>query len=186
MEWYRIQRTDDAAYESLMKVFTESFPDSERRPREWFDRLVEGEPRFYCLAYGNADAILCYWRLMMEREGVLMPFVYVEYLAVRKELRGGGIGTEVMSEFLKRMNDVPVVLEVELPVCELTRKRVEFYERLGLRLMPEYYEQPSYGVVPGQELKLMLYAPCGLGVVSMSDMGQIIHREVYGVVNCRE
>jgi ribosomal protein S18 acetylase RimI-like enzyme len=170
----------------MMKVFMESFPESERRPREWFDRLVEGEPRFYCLTCGNGDAMLCYWMLMMERDGVHMPFVYVEYLAVRKELRGCGVGTELMSEFLKRMNDVPVVLEVELPVCELAQKRVEFYERLGLKLMPDYYEQPSYGVVPGQELKLMLYAPYGLGGMSIGDIAQIIHHEVYGVLNCWE
>ena len=171
MEWHRVQSTNDAAYEPMMRVFMESFPESERRPREWFDRLVEGEQRFYCLAYGNGDAMLCYWRLMMERDGVLMPFVYVEYLAVRKELRGGGVGTQVMGEFLRRMNDVPVVLEVELPVCGLTRKRVDFYERLGLKLMPDYYEQPSYGVVPGLEMKLMLYAPYGLGRMSVEDMG---------------
>jgi ribosomal protein S18 acetylase RimI-like enzyme len=104
----------------------------------------------------------------------------VEYLAVKEKLRGDGIGTRVMREFLSRMADVPVVLEVELPVCQLTRRRVGFYERLGLRLMPDFYVQPSYGVVPGLEMKLMVFAPCGMGGMAIGDMARVMRKEVYG------
>ena len=181
MDLYRITAADDARYELLMHLFMDSFPECERRPRMWFDRLVEEEPRFHCLTLGDGDAMLCYWDLMCLCDGVERGFVYVEYLAVREELRGRGIGTEVMRTFLESMGDVPVVLEVEPPVCRLTRSRVRFYERLGLRLMTDYYVQPSYGVVPGLEMRLMVSAPCGLGGLAVGDMARTLHSEVYGV-----
>ena len=130
--------------------------------------------------------MLCYLDLVWLCEGVERRFAYVEYLAVREERRGGGIGTRVMREFLGSMADVPVVLEVELPVCQLTRRRVGFYEKLGLRLMPDFYVQPSYGVVPGLEMKLMVYAPCGMGGMTMGDMAGVLHKEVYGAVNLQK
>ena len=186
MNLYRITTTDDVRYEPLMRLFMDSFPENERRPREWFDRLVREEQRFHCLTYGDGDGMLCYWDLVCLCEGVERRFAYVEYLAVREERRGGGIGTRVMREFLGSMADVPVVLEVELPVCQLTRRRVGFYEKLGLRLMPDFYVQPSYGVVPGLEMKLMVYAPCGMGGMTMGDMAGVLHKEVYGAVNLQK
>lgn len=181
MEGYRVLSVTDGAYSALMEVFVEAFPESERRPREWFDELVEREKRFHCMVYGNADAMLCYWELEGLVDGVKHPFVYVEYLAVRRELRGKGIGREVMSDFLHSVGDVPVVLEVEPPVCGLTRERVRFYERLGFRLLSDFYMQPSYGVVPGVELKLMVRVAGWHADVPIGEMIEVLHADVYGV-----
>ena len=187
MNLCRITDTDDAGYEPLMRLFMDSFPECERRPRGWFDRLVREEPRFHCMVCGMGDAMLCYWDLACEVDGVRRrPFVYVEYLAVREELRGGGMGSEVMREWLNGVGDVPVVLEVEPPVCALTRRRVRFYENLGFRLMPDYYVQPSYGVVPGLEMKLMVRAAGGQADVPIGEVIEVLHADVYGEVRSKK
>jgi len=175
MEFHRIVNKYGEAYGPMMEVFVASFPECERRPLDWFDWLLENEPRFHCVVYGRGDALLCYWEL----ESAGAPFAYVEYLAVNPKIRGKGVGTKVMNEFLKLMKGVPVLLEVELPVCQQTKRRVAFYERLGLTLIPDYYVQPSYGVMPGPEMKLMVSIREEEGIVTVADMADVVRKEVY-------
>ncbi len=166
----RITSCDDTLFTPLVDVFVESFPENERRPLPWFKELVETEPRFHCKVVSKGSlcaALLCYWQF----DG----FVYVEYLAVNPAIRSKGLGTLLMREFLDDIA-LPVVLEVEPPVSQLTERRVGFYQRLGFRLLPDNYVQPSYGVVPGLPLKLML---CGETTVTTTEMIRTIHREVY-------
>jgi hypothetical protein len=47
-------------------------------------------------------------------------------------------------------------------------------------MMPDFYVQPSYGVVPGLEMKLMVFAPCGMGGMTIGDMARVMRKEVYG------
>ncbi len=166
----RITSCDDTLFASLVDVFVESFPENERRPLSWFKELVETEPRFHCVVYPEelrCAALLCYWHF--DR------FVYVEYLAVNPAIRSSGLGSRLMQEFLDNIA-LPVVLEVEPPVSPLTERRIGFYQRLGFRLLPDNYIQPSYGVVPGLPLRLML---CGEISVTTTEMIRTIHREVY-------
>ncbi len=174
---YRITSCDDTLYPKLVEIFEASFPKSERRPLPWLKQLVESEPRFHCMAYiansslltphSSLNALLCYWHFG--------TFIYVEYLAANPSQRNAGIGTRLMSEFLADA-DAPVILEVEPPESELTERRIGFYRRLGFRLLPDAYEQPSYGVVPGIPLRLMLH---GEHTVPTAEMIKTIHREVY-------
>lgn len=180
MRLQRITENSGVLYERAWGILYDSFPESERRQKSSFDKLLRHEKRFHCMCEENAEALLCYWDFTSESD--CSPFVYVEYLAVAKALRGKGIGGELMGDFLESTNH-HVVLEVEPPVCELTRKRVAFYESLGLRILPDYYMQPSYGVVPGVELKLMVYKPKEKesADILIEQIVRKIHEEVYGV-----
>ncbi len=179
LQCHRITSCDDALLPELIEVFEASFPESERRPLHWFKELVETESRFYCIAYSDHSssltpnsslkALLCYWHFG--------AFIYIEYLATNPSERNGGMGTRLMQEFLASVG-APVVLEVEPPESELTRRRVGFYERLEFRLLPDDYVQPSYGVVPGLPLRLMIR---GEQSIPTSEIISTIHREVYGV-----
>lgn len=189
---YRIKSIDDVYYSSFLKLFEESFPEAERRPVEWLGELVEHEPRFHCVVYveqGDALskdvlALLCYWSLDTNHDGCAMctdsNFTYVEYLAVSPLLRGMGVGSDIMKRFVSQVNTI--ILEVEPPVCTLTQRRVAFYERLGFKLLPCDYWQPSYGVLPGVALRLMLHSgSCGGAVPSVDGMIESIHSCVYDV-----
>ena len=52
-------------------------------------------------------------------------FVYVEYLAVDPDIRGGGIGARILSQLRDGVRK-PVVLEVEPPFNELAKRRIQF------------------------------------------------------------
>lgn len=168
---------------SIEKLFIKSFPENERRPLDWFRELIVSEPCMHLVAYDakacpvatpEADecAMLCYWDFD--------TFIYVEYLAVDPSLRGKGIGRRIMEQLILDCNQ-PVILEVEPPTDPLTTRRIGFYHRLGFQLLPNPYLQPSYGVMPGIPLQLMLHSNnSSTPPPPVSKMVQIIHRHVYG------
>ena len=159
---------------AIEKLYTEAFPENERRPMQWFRLLLANEPAMHLVTYDD-QAMLCYWHFS--------TFIYVEYLAVDASLRGQGKGGSIISELVAK-NDVPVILEVEPPVDEITRRRVGFYMRMGFRLLPDRYMQPSYGVVPGIELRLMLAEKEEkMPLPPVAEMVRTIHERVYGVKN---
>ena len=75
-------------------------------------------------------------------------FVFVDYIAVDVEKRGAGIGTRMISGLVARAaaEGKFMVLEVDPPESEEDRKRIAFYQRLGLQLFPEiaYHRLWSY------------------------------------------
>lgn len=188
---------------AIERLFLTSFPESERRPLAWFRELAANEPRMHLVAYdgdarpvpthygdarpvsthdgephpGDAAltderAMLCYWNFG--------SFIYVEYLAVEPTMRGGGIGRRIM-ERLVNDSMLPVILEVEPPTDQLTTRRIAFYRRLGFQLLPHPYVQPSYGVVPGMPLRLMLHSlNAPVPPPPVSEMVRLIHCHVYG------
>lgn len=160
---------------AIEKLFMEAFPENERRPMEWFRQLLADEPAMHLVTY-DEQAMLCYWHFS--------TFIYVEYLAVDALLRGQGTGRRIMEKLIEEA-EVPVILEVEPPVDDLTRRRIGFYTRLGFCLLPDGYVQPSYGVVPGAELRLMLCKKDETKeMLSVAEMTKTIHERVYGVKQC--
>ena len=178
MEFYRIKKTSDAWFPAFRDCFEASFPESERRPPESLKDKIEHEDRFHCEVALQTEpdrqrflGLLCWWQF----DG----FCYVEYLAVSERLRGQGRGGKIIRA-LQAAVQQPVVLEVEPPADDITRRRVGFYQRQDFRLLPDDYMQPSYGIVPGLPLRLMLWKdlPAEWGV---QDLIRTLHREVYGV-----
>ncbi len=75
-------------------------------------------------------------------------------MAVNPELRGLGIGEGTLS--VLRVKFKVLILETELPLVELSQRRINFYKRNSFRLLERQYFQPSYGNnKPEVELKIM-------------------------------
>lgn len=77
--------------------------------------------------------------------------------------------------------DTPVVLEVEIPAEEMSKRRIGFYERLGYVLDDHVYYQPPYR--RGEEfleMRLMTYGDINLQQ-SFEEVKNCIYRDVYGV-----
>ena len=47
-------------------------------------------------------------------------------------------------EYLNQQISAPIVLEVELPETEMSKRRINFYKRIGYKLIQEEYYQPPY------------------------------------------
>ena len=142
-------------WNQIWSVYEQSFPMRERRSARAHAAAVTDED-FHTLAAfdeaGDFAALLFYW----EYENI----VYVEHLAVNPAMRGRNIGSALMSEFLKDFSPRTVVLEIEPPEDEISRRRKNFYLRLGMVANDFDYIHPSFVSGSGAEphpLVLMSY-----------------------------
>jgi RimJ/RimL family protein N-acetyltransferase len=107
-------------------------------------------------------------------------FVYVEHFAIDETARNGGFGAVAMKQFIAQATH-PVVLEVELPTDELSRRRIGFYERLGFIPDSHAYQQPPYNKGDSWlPMRLMAYGPIDLGE-SFDIIKACLYKEVYKV-----
>lgn len=123
-------------FESAWELYTSAFPESERHSRSWFLEALKREPAFHASVFpygGQLGALLFFWRTEY--------FVYVEHLAVTPSIRGRGLGKGVLSLL---SGNVPVILEIEPVVDEVTMGRLQFYERAGFSRLPYPHCQPPY------------------------------------------
>ena len=111
---------------------------------------------------------------------------YVEHFAVDPAVRGGGYGAAALQRLCAEAC-TPVVLEVEKPHDEMSRRRIGFYRRCGFVLSERPYVQPPYseGARP-LPLHLMFFAApsAGSDVVPDSFFCEVrdrLHRDVYRV-----
>lgn len=173
MELQRICSCDTAHYRFMESLLVQAFPVEEYRPLEELRTLTEEESRFHnhvIVDAGIPVGLITYWDFG--------DFHYVEHFAVAPELRNGGMGARVLACVKERLS-TPIVLEVEMPVEEMARRRVGFYGRQGFVLWENAYVQPPYR--PGGDSLPMRLMVCG-DLRSDRDFHRIektIHREVY-------
>lgn len=160
----------------IERIYTEAFPPEELRPVEDLRRRAE--------SHDNPLRLLIVRDDRNEIAGLITcwcfpGFTYVEHFAVDNSLRGRGIGSNAMREFLSSLS-VPAVLEVEpCGLNEMAARRIAFYEKLGLGIIDYDYVQPPYAPgLPEVRLKLMSTDPAK---THPSEIEKILHREVYGV-----
>jgi RimJ/RimL family protein N-acetyltransferase len=140
-----------------------------------FRELLDKEPKF------NVYALLANDKYIGFITGwIFDAFVYVEHFAIDETVRNGGFGAVAMKQFIAQARR-PVVLEVELPTDELSRRRIGFYERLGFIPDNHAYLQPPYN--KGDSWLPMRLMTCGridLGK-SFDDIKACLYKEVYNV-----
>lgn len=134
MELKRITSED---YDRFYAMLENDFCADERKSKDAeFESFADEKfsPNFIYEA-GKLLGYICFWNFE--------KFVYVEHLAISKELRGHGLGSKFVTEFVSNFNK-DIILEAELPVETIAKKRISFYERNGFVLNPYEYSQPAY------------------------------------------
>lgn len=175
IECKAVDNFSDPLLDKVEKTYTGSFPEAERRAFSLVRDLVKDDPRFivYALFKDRAYAgFITAWRFG--------SYTYVKHFAIDESARNGGIGAEAMKQFLA-LHETPVVLEVEIPTEEMSKRRIGFYERLGYVLDDHVYYQPPYR--EGEsflEMRLMTYGDIDLDQL-FEEVRDNIHRHVYGV-----
>lgn len=155
---------------AIEKLYTEAFPPEERRP--WSSLAGDGNPELRSIVRdGELAGMISYWHFG--------TFAYVEHFAIDPSLRGGGTGSEVLTELRRRLGG-PVVLEVERPADSnpMAARRIEFYRRNGFHVLSYDYIQPPYAPgLPSVPLLLMSTDQS----IAPADVAATLHSEVYGV-----
>ncbi len=140
MEFHQVKNTDDSLYSTAWSLYEASFPEDERRNlAQQKDIFKKKEYSFFAIVEKNTFlGFLSTWNLD--------TFIFIEHFAVKEELRGKGIGTKILLNFIQELkNGKDIVLETELPHANpAAKKRALFYERLGFKLCLENYIQPAY------------------------------------------
>ena len=115
-------------YEQMQK----DFPPQELKPLARLEALYQ-EGNYHPLVYMKNDAIGAYACLYTGAKPMLL-----DYYAVSGDLRGQGLGSQVLECILQRVATEGLIAEVEDPLFaqdEETRhqrmRRKQFYERLG-------------------------------------------------------
>lgn len=138
IEFIRITRKDDPLLKKMQQTYKDAFPYNERRDMQEVEYLMVHNPLTTVNAIfegGEYAGFLTYW--------TFDDFIYAEHFGIEKHLRNKGTGGKAFFKFVSEA-PLPVVGEVERPVDDLTRRRVEFYERMGLKLYDRPYLHPAF------------------------------------------
>lgn len=79
-------------------------------------------------------------------------FRFIDYFAIDGSLKGKGMGSKMLQYFIN-LDDKMVILEVEHPEDEQSKRRIAFYQRNSLYLNDQF----EYFVPPVRNLKHRLY-----------------------------
>ena len=137
------ERITEETFDEIFPLLEAAFPVTELREKDRQKAMLSEECyRLYGIRK-NADfaAVFATWEIE--------DFLYIEHFAVKEEYRNGGYGGELLDRLLEEKGR-PMVLEVEVPEDEMTRRRIGFYERHGLVYNDYPYLQPP--MRKGQEM----------------------------------
>lgn len=185
-------------WDSLVRVYLQSFPLDERRPIASIAHLLTEEPRYTMHAIiddENEDLwskhthplnAKPYTPNTKQTLGLLTTwhfeeFIYIEHFAIDPTLRSQGYGSEALKAFIHE-HGKPIVLEAEPPTDALSIRRIKFYERIGLTLYDFPYMQPAY-TEDSHPVELRLMGTLDTEATPLPLVSQILHREVYGWVD---
>jgi ribosomal protein S18 acetylase RimI-like enzyme len=162
-----------------MGILRESISANAQLPQQRLSELLVGG-RYQLFSYADRDevqgAALVYF-------GEVLPFAWLDYFAIRADLRGRGLGGELFREIVNvaKKHDLDwMLLEVDddregaLQHKRLCARRIEFYRRLGAKLLQNVpYKFPSAFAEP-LPMRLMAYQLGAGAVLSRNTLNQIV------------
>jgi GNAT superfamily N-acetyltransferase len=172
--FHEIDSASDPTWPDWMAIYVDSFPEAERMSEDYFlaafRARAEGVP-------GNKHALSVLGGPDRDTVGIVyyevtpaLSTAYLWYLAIHRDHRGSGLGSEAYRELCGRLTHDGLdllVFEVEIPALadggpdgrRLAEKRIDWYRGLGARLMDgiEYYQSVDTGEPP-TKMYLMTHA----------------------------
>ncbi len=167
----RLRSADDLRFAECWALYEAAFPAEERRTLACQRAAMVEQGAFHCLRLEQGGAfagIAFYWQTE--------AFIYLEHLAVAASRRGQGIGHLALE--LLCGQGVPLILEIEPVVDDLTERRWRFYRSAGFHMLPYAHLQPCYrrGDAP-MPLTLLSY-PHAMGEAEVAAYEGFMHAVV--------
>ncbi|MBE5784199.1 MAG: GNAT family N-acetyltransferase [Clostridiales bacterium] len=139
MHTERITTAEHPLFETAISLYQESFPFHEQR-EEKSQRSIMAHPNYHFLALFDERNAFVGLILCWETERL----IYVEHFCILPALRNRGFGSRALKLLLD--NGKPVILEIDPPVDDISRRRKGFYERCDFaanhypHIHPPYHE----------------------------------------------
>lgn len=124
-------------FDEIYKIMKFSFPFDELRSYEGQKDLLN-QKEYKILTIENSEEIEAF-ASVWEFE----KYLHLEHFAVSPQYRNKGLGCTILEELSKYSNK-QIILEVEHPTDEQSKKRIEFYKRNGFHLFDFNYVMPAY------------------------------------------
>jgi GNAT superfamily N-acetyltransferase len=167
----------EAISSQVASIYTEAFPPDERRNVNEIGQIgLKNENFTFNLIVENKIEIglILSW--------AFPEFVYLEHFAVDFRRRGKGIGNRALQLWIEKQT-LPIILEVEPPANDYSKKRIQFYQKLGFRVWQVNYLQPPYSL-DKQPVKLLIMSYGEINVEdNLAEITQILHTNVYGFID---
>ncbi|KAA6335082.1 hypothetical protein EZS27_016643 [termite gut metagenome] len=137
MEIIPVKGIDSLLFSSFWTIYESSFPLSERRSLDDQIRIFSNETYFLEVWEENGKVVgfIGWWDCDDLR--------FVEHYAIHTDCRSNGYGSRFLSGWIAK-SDIPVLLEIEPVVDEITQRRHHFYRKLGFKDNTITHYQPPY------------------------------------------
>ncbi|MHA7941875.1 GNAT family N-acetyltransferase [Formosa sp. 3Alg 14/1] len=136
LTYKRIKSTEHIDFLKAWNLYETSFPENERRHIEG-QRHALGLKNYHFDIVLKDDlfvGILFWWDFK--------TLQYIEHIAISPNRQNKGLGSEIMIDVINRTGKNPIILEVEPPITEIQKKRIQFYNKLGFKINDYNYTQP--------------------------------------------
>lgn len=170
IKFKRVTDTANDEYIFAEKLLVESFPTDEYREIEEQRKNVKNHENFHMnIIYSQSVpvGIISFWRFN--------TFTYVEHFAILPTLRNREYGAAAIKKLIEK--EKTIILEVEKPIDETSRRRIAFYNRCGLTLCEKEYIQPAYRI-DSNEVPMHLMS-CG---IKLNETFEYIKNSIYCTV----
>ncbi|GAB3012524.1 GNAT family N-acetyltransferase [Spirosoma pulveris] len=157
---------------SIQEWYEASFPADERRKFDDLRQLLHCPDMHLCALTEEEQLVgfLIYWQW----PGV----VFLEHFAIDPNLRGNRLGHRALIRLLQ-LDSPCFLLEVERPTDDLSRRRIQFYERQGFLVNPFDYAQPPYQRGDPPIPMYLMSSPLLLSQKDFDGYSQLIYERVY-------
>ena len=130
----------DPYYPQAAAIYAQSFPLHEQRlPHQQEAAWAHPQYRYHLFV---EDQELVGVLLTWETE----DFCYVEHFAISAQVRGRQFGSRILQQYCQQQasDGRRVILEIDPPADDLSRRRQAFYQRLGFAECPFSHRHPAY------------------------------------------
>ncbi|MET0500164.1 MAG: GNAT family N-acetyltransferase [Candidatus Binatia bacterium] len=179
----------DQSFEALYAIYVESISPREQKSKADLAAMMSKPSYRLLLAQNNSHAIG--FSIVFVASG--KSFGLLEYVAVDKSYRGGGLGSELFEATIGAMyrqhGAIPILIEVDSdrqpsPDQAERYRRQNFYRKLGCRrIVGCTYLLPLPGETEPPAMDLLVYVPEPAPTIRGADLQQwlqLVYQEVYG------
>lgn len=156
-------KEDKNGFDELYAIYSSSFPRSEQKQKEELLQMLCSAD--YTIFTTKIDSKIVGFCAVFHSSKT--SFFLIEYMAVKSELRGVGVGRELFLHVKKQMAKAygakPLLVEIDSPdkkstEWEIREKRERFYRKLGCRIIePLDYILPIKSEERAPQMKLLLH-----------------------------
>ena len=136
MHFERLTDADDPRLPAALALYGASFPPHEQRQTASQRTILQNEEYHFDLVYDGETWV----GLMLNWETA--DFVYVEHFCISPEKRNHQYGARALALLRERGRNV--ILEIDPPADDISRRRKGFYERCGFAENPYPHIHPPY------------------------------------------